>query len=308
MSALRSVWRGAAIAGAIALLGAVPCTAAVAADTPSGWAGDAACVECHQEKATALPIHSALQGQSSGPRLQCETCHGSGVAHVQDPGSAGMLDPRTAPAADANRACLQCHSLSNEVDGIQHQHVRAGLRCAECHAAHGPGIEPHLLQKPVVETCIACHGDVAAELHHVSHHPVRDGRLTCATCHMPDIEATGVRAPRGINNLCVSCHAEHDAVAPFEHPIATEFTVEGEGCTVCHAPHGSPQPRLLRRPGDALCLQCHMPPPGHRTAHGGIYAGLRCLDCHTDIHGSFTNRALLSPHPLGEDCLTCHGH
>jgi predicted CXXCH cytochrome family protein len=125
---------------------------------------------------------------------------------------------------------------------------------------------------------------------------------------MPDIEAAGGRAPRGTNSLCASCHAEHDALAPYEHPIGTEVTIEGEGCTVCHAPHGSPHPRLLRRPGDALCLQCHMPPPGHRTAHDGIYAGLRCLDCHTEIHGSFTNRALLSPHPLGEDCLACHGH
>jgi DmsE family decaheme c-type cytochrome len=305
MSALRSVWRGVAVAGAIAWLGVVP---RAAGEPPAGWAGDAACLECHQEKRTTLPIHAALLAATSGPRLQCETCHGPGAAHAQDPGSGSMTDLRTVLAPEANRACLQCHSLPNEVDGLQHQHVRAALRCSECHAVHGPGIEPRLLRQPVVATCVACHGEVAAELHHVSHHPVRDGRLTCATCHMPDIEAAGGRAPRGTNSLCASCHAEHDALAPYEHPIGTEVTIEGEGCTVCHAPHGSPHPRLLRRPGDALCLQCHMPPPGHRTAHDGIYAGLRCLDCHTEIHGSFTNRALLSPHPLGEDCLACHGH
>jgi predicted CXXCH cytochrome family protein len=124
---------------------------------------------------------------------------------------------------------------------------------------------------------------------------------------MPDTEAAGARAPQGVNTLCASCHAERDDLAPYSHVATSDVALEGEGCTACHEPHGSPHARLLRRPGDALCLQCHMEPPGHRGAHDGIYAGLACTQCHSEVHGSYTNRALLAPHPLGQDCLTCHG-
>jgi len=271
---------------------------------PQGWIGRAACVECHSEQ-QALPIHGALLGAPPGTRLECETCHGAGAAHVQDPSGAPMAALRNLPADEANRACVSCHALPFEADGLQHQHARSGLRCAECHDIHGTGTERALLRQAPTATCTACHGSVAAAMRHVSHHPILDGRLDCATCHVRAIEATGARAPRGANSQCVTCHEEHDVLVPYEHVAASEVALEGEGCTVCHDPHGSPHARLLRRPGDALCLQCHTVPL-HRTAHNGIYAGIRCQECHVDVHGSFTNRAFLPPRPLGGDCLVCH--
>jgi DmsE family decaheme c-type cytochrome len=272
----------------------------------AGWAGQAACVECHTEKTQQLPIHGVLHSTGNGSRIECETCHGPGMAHAQDPTTTSMAKLAALPGREANRACLACHSLAFEADGLQHQHLRSGLRCTECHAVHGTGIERALLRQPPTATCTACHASVAAEMRQVSHHPILDGRLDCATCHVRSIEATGARAPRGVNGQCLTCHAEHDVLVRFEHVPASEVALEGEGCTTCHDPHGSPHERLLRRPGDALCLQCHTV-PGHQVAHNGIYAGIRCQECHVDVHGSATNRALLAPRPLGQDCLVCHG-
>jgi DmsE family decaheme c-type cytochrome len=310
---MRIAWpaaTGAALAGllvlAIALGGRVSADPpdAAPASLPEAWAGHSMCVECHSDQ--ALPIHGALLGAPRGPRIECESCHGPGAAHAQDPTAAAMPALDSLPAADTNRACATCHTLPFESDGLQHQHARAGLRCTECHDVHGQGKVRALLRESPITKCGSCHTDVAAEMRHVSHHPVLDGRLDCATCHVPALDAVAARSPRGANAKCVTCHAEHDVLTPFEHVAASEVALEGEGCTVCHAPHGSSHARLLRRPGDALCLQCHTV-PGHQVAHNGAYAGIRCQECHVDVHGSYTNRALLTPRPLGQDCLVCHG-
>lgn len=288
-----------------------PSSPSAVADTPapapSGRAGNEACITCHDEQSHALPIHGLLiQGKDHAPRVECESCHGPGAAHAEDPTTTAMPKLAALPATASNRACLACHALPFESDGLQHQHARAGLRCIECHSVHGAGDLRALLRDKPTPLCSTCHGDVAAEMRHVSHHPIQDGRLDCATCHVQTIEATGARAPQGRNAQCTVCHAEHAELNRFEHISANEMALEGEGCTVCHAPHGSPNARLLRRPGDALCLQCHTV-PGHQIAHNGIYAGIRCQECHVDVHGSSTNRALLAPRPLGQDCLVCHG-
>jgi DmsE family decaheme c-type cytochrome len=268
--------------------------------------GEARCVECHAEQAAARPVHGARRGEDPAPQVECEACHGPGAAHADDPGSNAMPRLGDLPAGEANHACLACHALPTETDGRAHQHARVGLCCTECHDVHGKGEERALLRESPTTTCTACHASVAAEMRHVSHHPVLDGRLDCATCHVPALDGTGARAPRGTNGMCLACHAEHDVLNRFEHVPASEVALEGEGCTACHVPHGSPHARLLRRPGDALCLQCHMV-PGHRVAHNGAYAAIRCQECHVDVHGSSTNRAFLAPRPLGQDCLVCHG-
>lgn len=209
------------------------------------------------------------------------------------------------PAVQSNRTCLECHALPMEEGAVQHQHARAGLRCVECHSVHG-STQAKLLRASPAETCLQCHAEVGSELRMVSHHPMREGQMDCATCHVGSPETIGTASPRRTSSLCLACHAEHDALAPFEHVPLNEMALEGEGCTACHTPHGSAHARLLRRPGDALCLQCHSV-PNHATAHGGAYAGIRCMECHVDVHGSFTNRAFLEARPLGQDCLVCHG-
>jgi hypothetical protein len=42
---------------------------------------------------------------------------------------------------------------------------------------------------------------------------------------------------------CVKCHTDKRGPFVFEHP-----PVRVEGCEICHMPHGSMNPKLLRRP------------------------------------------------------------
>jgi predicted CXXCH cytochrome family protein len=84
---------------------------------------------------------------------------------------------------------------------------------------------------------------------------------------------------------------------------------DGGGCIECHDPHGSENDQLLKQPKDRLCQSCHMTPPTHNTAHGGTYAGVDCLSCHSEIHGAISGRKLLSENlgaKFGQSCW-CHG-
>ena len=92
----------------------------------------------------------------------------------------------------------------------------------------------------------------------------------------------------------------------------SSFTPQGEGCVSCHNPHGSSNERLLAQPGDLTCLQCHGTPPNHRIRHDGLGTQFACIECHSDMHGSYDNRAFLDPQ-LGikisgspQACF-CHG-
>ena len=84
--------------------------------------------------------------------------------------------------------------------------------------------------------------------------------------------------------ICVKCHADKQGPFVYEHvPVKTE------GCTSCHTPHGSTNPRFLRvAQVNLLCLQCHSFPalgPGG-PSHNQSAKYQACTMCHAAIHGS----------------------
>ncbi|WP_433965312.1 cytochrome c3 family protein [Tunturiibacter gelidiferens] len=81
-------------------------------------------------------------------------------------------------------------------------------------------------------------------------------------------------------------------------PSGRSFTstpIQTEGCTSCHFPHGSSNPRLLIRNNvNSLCLQCHSPSmnftaPGTPSFHNQANQYQACTVCHVQIHGSNVN-------------------
>jgi predicted CXXCH cytochrome family protein len=77
-----------------------------------------------------------------------------------------------------------------------------------------------------------------------------------------------------------------------------------EDCAICHQPHGTTIPNLLKARSPFLCQECHSHTshpsqagalPTGRTASNSLLGavGRGCLNCHTNIHGSnsIENRA-----------------
>ena len=165
------------------------------------------------------------------------------------------------------------------------------MLCSDCHNPHNrePG---HLRRGRPLEfgyldsastLCVQCHMDVASRLNFPSHHPVREGMLSCTDCHAPhgDRRTTLGMSPQ----RCGGCHQDHEGPWIFEHPPVVE------DCMICHNPHGSASRNLLDTSEPALCLSCHSVPSFHALGAGSIFY-TRCTDCHGAIHGSYQDPIL----------------
>ena len=120
--------------------------------------------------------------------------------------------------------------------------------------------------------------------------------MNCVQCHDPhgfDImkPARGLAMAR-LNESCAECHREQTKPHVFVHEAMRD------GCTTCHQPHGSVNPKMLAERDNNLCLKCHA--QTHSVA-GRIYIGKEdhtahlalggcwSAGCHTAVHGSNIN-------------------
>lgn len=275
------------------------------------------CIKCHDED-SEYPVFDifktkhAVQADSRTPfaSLQCEACHGPGVngvlstvtgrptgSHV-DKTRPGETRPPilnfgargNAPAAVQNEMCLQCHEGENRMAWHSSAHETGDVACASCHTIHAAH-DPVLDKVNQTDVCFTCHQPVRAEFSKPSNHPVRFGQLGCSDCHASHGAGTSTLLLRAtLNDTCYSCHAEKRGPFLFEHAPASE------DCALCHAPHGSIHPALLKKRPPQLCQQCHSqighPSVGRTTAglpdgspSGFLLAG-SCTNCHTQVHGS----------------------
>jgi DmsE family decaheme c-type cytochrome len=175
------------------------------------------------------------------------------------------------------------------------------VRCATCHTIHAKvdaaretDIRPNVIFKQnQTEVCFACHQEQRALAYRVYAHPIREGKMTCTSCHNPHGSmAKNMLAEPTLNETCYRCHAEKRGPFLWEHPPARE------NCDFCHAPHGSNHPSLLVQRQPLLCQQCHVAAFHPSTAYPGpdpnatpprldIHLVAKgCLNCHSEVHGS----------------------
>ncbi len=277
-------------------------------DAPYTKKGADRCLKCHDEdnEYPVLPIFQSKHGQFSNPLSpmsghQCETCHGPGGLHIKRPKRGELRAPimnfgrkSSAPATEQNKVCLQCHRSNARLGWHGSRHESHGLACANCHTIH-MAQDFVFDRKRQAGICYRCHRKQRSEFQKAYSHPLRFGQVVCTDCHNThDAMNDHLLQAATENETCFQCHAEKRGPYLWEHAPVTEQ------CSLCHIPHGSNYPALLKKRTPLLCQSCHMQNNDHtnqlyndegrlggnNTDFRNFMLGKACLNCHTRIHGS----------------------
>jgi len=257
------------------------------------------CKSCHEAAVTAIERtrHARLE-------QSCQSCHGDPSAHVKgalggEPGPIKKI--ASLKAKEVNETCFTCHDKSRQGNFTGGVHERRGVSCTSCHGVHSFKSEHAQLKQAMdSQTCFGCHADIRAKTMRTSHHPVREGKLECGSCHDPHDGATPKMIKGAwITETCLTCHTEKRGPFLWEHaPVR-------ENCALCHDPHGSNHDKLLVAKQPFLCQRCHLNTrhPGTLYDGGNTLAGAliapvpgtptlssravehACKNCHQSVHG-----------------------
>jgi DmsE family decaheme c-type cytochrome len=263
----------------------------------AGYVGSDTCTACHAEGDS---LKGTAHGLATNPRSPaagrgCESCHGPGQAHVDDDEKRYIRRfDDTTTAAETSASCLTCHNRGEHAAWEGSAHERRSLSCATCHSVHGSASFEHQLVKDTqTDLCATCHQlQVAKTERAVAHMPVREGKMSCSSCHNPHGSLSNVKALKtgsSVAESCMSCHAE------MRGPMLWEHAPVRENCATCHDPHGSSNDRMLTVRMPMLCQRCHIATrhPSNIYDNNAITVnksnrmfGRSCVNCHSNIHGS----------------------
>lgn len=273
---------------------------------------NSACRDCHSDYADNLnkTVHkvAAPAVKSKLPQVFCTNCHGDATKHLEEPSAENIINPAKSPIFGLVKTCSACHGSDHVREFSEANiHFRQNIGCLNCHSIHQAKAEALLLM-PSVSLCLSCHTEIKQKLASPSRHPVNDRVVECIDCHRLSTQPGKSFSLSRADQSCFDCHTEFQGPFVYEHSATQEYSIEKAGCVSCHDPHGSVNPRLLLQPVKQLCLQCHAIPK-HRTAHGGIFANRNCGECHSDVHGSYTNDHFFNENLLAQNCFSigCHG-
>jgi predicted CXXCH cytochrome family protein len=235
--------------------------------------------------------------------------------------SRAILSPPSIPGAEfvGSSECTTCHeTIARDFSTATHARLKAegdnakNIGCESCHGAGSlhvkSGGERRMIVNPRKSptTCFQCHTEVRAKFELPHHHPVLEGKVSCADCHNPHrgdaVKGGGTNLPQAVkgggtallshNETCFQCHTAQRGPFVFEHEAVRE------GCLSCHSPHGSVNQRMLTERSATLCLKCHFQ---QQTTAGRIFIGdsdhtarlpqgtCWSAGCHEAVHGSQVN-------------------
>ncbi len=273
-----------------------------AAGLPEGYAGADTCKGCHEDqfnvfgqtKMGRLFIHHPRTPQE---QLVCETCHGPGRAHAEAGGGRGVGNLITfakndkTPIDKRNQICLSCHQKGARLFWQGSAHEGRSVACTSCHTIMTRVSPENQLKKATqIETCGQCHLQKRAQTMRSTHMPLREGKMTCTSCHNPHGTVTpSLLKENTVNETCYNCHAEKRGPYLWEHaPVV-------ESCVNCHDPHGTNHEKMLKLAKVRLCQPCHdssghpinpYGPGNPNLTSNKFVLGRQCLNCHVNIHGS----------------------
>jgi DmsE family decaheme c-type cytochrome len=260
-----------------------------AAAGPQGYVGSDTCLTCHESQSVHGTAHGNEKLPGSPAAAQgCESCHGPGARHVEDDEKGHMRKFGEMAPREVTDTCLTCHNRSEHAMWEGSAHSARNLGCATCHSVHSFTSEKgQLVKANQMEVCASCHKSQVQKQLRSAHMPVREGKMTCTSCHNPHGSVTpALLKEPSLNDTCYTCHAEKRGPFLFEHaPVV-------ESCANCHEPHGSNHEKMLKVAKPRLCQQCHIEsrhptnPYGRDTASLKFVMGRQCASCHVNVHGS----------------------
>src|SRR4030042_247653 len=157
-----------------------------------GYVGTETCKGCHEDYYNRFvkSVHGkkAVPGNPAN-RDGCESCHGPGAQHVEKGGGRGVAIIVFGKKTDSNTRdskCLACHGESKEFPFWNlSRHRSAQIACDNCHSIHAAVKGKDFLKAQEPDLCFGCHRNIRAQTNKQSHHPIREGKLKCSSCHNP---------------------------------------------------------------------------------------------------------------------------
>jgi DmsE family decaheme c-type cytochrome len=260
----------------------------------SQYVGADTCKTCHEDiyKNFETTPHWKTMLDKKGAEWQgCEGCHGPGAEHVAAGGDKSKIFTfKGVSPKEVSKRCLECHQYGEEHANFDRsQHNVNDVSCIACHSPHHSKDREFLLVQKQPDLCFTCHTETKQDFSRPFRHRVEQGLVRCTDCHNQHggFLTKQLRATAAQDQVCFKCHTDKAGPFAFEHePVKTE------GCVACHTPHGSTNPRLLKRSQiNLLCLECHTftvdsPTPEAPSFHNQAQKYQACTICHVAIHGS----------------------
>ncbi len=268
-------------------------SAAAPAVTAATYIGEETCLGCHENKKGGTSLHTkAADSRTPAGAKGCESCHGAGSAHADDPEKVKPMQFGKVSAVEASAACTSCHTSGEHAFWSNSKHEARNVSCTSCHSVHSA--KGAVLLKAATQTklCASCHQSIVNKINRFNHMPVREDKLACASCHNIHGSANVklLKAGTNVDQSCISCHQEKRGPFLWEHaPVAN-------ACVTCHDPHGSSNDRMLVAKSPYICQRCHVTSRHPPTVYDGFVqrnsssankiTGRSCMNCHQQIHGS----------------------
>ncbi len=187
--------------------------------------------------------------------------------------------------------------------------------CANCH-----NMEPVLSNlrpaTPEKSPCYPCHSKKRE--HTFTHYPSE--KSLCFSCHEVLQGKQKYMVPKPDEKVCYTCHSSLIKEGK-KKKIRHGPTAMGH-CTLCHNPHGSEWPSLLRMHTTDLCINCHKEKASGAHVIAGFYGkghpvrGVKdpfnpgreftCASCHNPHAGDTQNLLRHDNNSMIDYCNLCH--